>query len=75
MLQLKTTNGNVTDNPMEIETSLVNHFKQSYEGSVSGDLDSILEEITPLPVPRLFDQQHALLNKLVTSEEIESIFF
>ena len=48
MLQLKTTNGNVTDNPMEIETSLVNHFKQSYEGSVSGDLDSILEEITKL---------------------------
>ena len=48
MLQLKTTNGNVIDNPVEIETSLVNHFKQSYEGSVSGDLDSILEEITKL---------------------------
>ena len=75
MLQLKTANGNVTDKPVEIETTLVNHFKQSYEGSISGDLDSIREEITPFPIPQLFDQQHALLNRLVTNEEIESTIY
>ena len=60
---------------MEIENTVVNHFRQSFEGFVPGDQDSILEELTPLPIPKLFDQQLALLNKPIINEEIECIVF
>lgn len=75
ILQLKTAIGNVTKNPMEIETTLVYHFKKFYKGPVSGDLDFILEEIAPLPILQLSDQQLTLLNRPITNEEIETTVF
>lgn len=75
ILQLKTANGNVSDNPGDIENTLVTHFRHSFEGSVPRDLESILEELNPLPIPKLYKQQLALLNKPITNEEIEHIVF
>lgn len=56
ILNLKTVQGDFTDNPVEIENTLVNHFKQYYEGPTLGDFDSILEEIRTLPIPQLSEQ-------------------
>lgn len=75
ILQLKTENGNVSDNLSDIENTLVTHFRQSFEGSIPGDLESILEELNPLPIPKLSEQQLALLNIPITNQEIEHTIF
>lgn len=57
ILQIKTFDGGVSENPLIIEDTLFNHFKQSFEVTVNKDLNSILEELSSLPLPKLSSQQ------------------
>lgn len=53
ILHIKTSDGNVSENPSVIEQTLLNHFRQSYEDTVNIDFSSILEELNSIPLPKL----------------------
>lgn len=75
ILQLQTPNGDTTKDQLEIENILVQHFKQSYEDSITAGFDHILKEISALPIPQLPAHQLYLFNRLITNEEIEATVF
>ena len=45
ILHLKDRDGNLTENPKDIENILVNHFKMSYDATSPTSVESILEEL------------------------------
>ena len=53
ILQVKDEDGRLTDKPEEIENILGNHFKSSYELQHHTSVDSIIQELQNLPVPKL----------------------
>ena len=75
ILQLKDGDGIFTDNLDEIENILLSHFKSNYEDCSSRSVDNILEELQPLNIPTLTDEQHLSLNKPITDFEIECAVF
>ena len=46
-----------SEDPVDIENILVNHFKSSYQESTTVDLNNILESLSTLPIPQLSSQQ------------------
>ena len=56
ILHIKDGEGNFTDEPVEIENILVNHFKSSYRDSDISSVDNILNELQSLNVPKLSHQ-------------------
>lgn len=60
---------------MVIEQTLLNHFRQSFEGTANKDFNSILEELNSIPLPKLSFQHPDFLNRPFTNEEIEYTVF
>lgn len=56
ILHIKDGEGNLTNEPVEIENILVNHFKSSYRDSDISSVDNILNELQSLNVPKLSHQ-------------------
>lgn len=75
ILHIKMSDGTNTEDPVEIENILVNHFKSSYQDSTTVGFDSILASLSTLPIPQLSTQQCSLLNRPITNEEIKNTLF
>lgn len=75
IIHLKNAQGDRMDNFREIENILLNHFKKSYDDSVPGSFESILEEINNLTLPQLSDQHCVFLHRPRSNEEIEHTVF
>lgn len=75
ILQIKTSEGSVSEDPMVIENTLYNHFSLNFTGFMDRDHLSILEELYFLPIPKLSSHQLDYLNRPLTNEEIECIVF
>ena len=75
ILQLKTEEGVSVEDQGTIENLLVDHFKKSYEGTITTSLEYMLDEIQALPIPQLSSQQNLTLNYPITNWEIESTIF
>ena len=74
-MQIKTSEGCVSEDPIVIEHTISNYFRLSFEDPIGRYYHSILEELTSLLIPKLTTQQLDLLNKPITSKEIESTVF
>lgn len=75
ILHLKSENGNLTDNIDEIEMILVGHFRDRFTETNPRTIQSILEELESLPVPKLDQQQQFQLDKPIADAEIELAVF
>jgi len=75
ILQLKTKEGVSVEDQGTIENLLVDHFKKSYEGTITTSSEYMLDEIQALPIPQLSSQQNLTLNYPITNWEIESTIF
>ena len=60
---------------MRLKKILLSHFKSNYEDCSSRSVDNILEELQPLNIPTLTDEQHFSLNKPISNFEIECVVF
>lgn len=74
ILQIKDPAGNTKENQMEIETILVEHFRNCFEDKTQANFHSVVQDLQALLVPSL-SNQHRLLNELITLAEIENIVF
>ena len=75
MIQIKTADGVIFDNPTVIKNTILSHFRLSFASTVTRDQTSITTDLSALPIPKLSPLQRDLLNKPITNEEIESIVF
>ena len=75
IIQIKNVNGQLTDNPEEIEQIFLDSFKQSYSGNSNLTVENIIQEIQGLPIPTLTDQQVHSLNRGISNSEIEETVF
>lgn len=75
ILQVKDEDGRLTDKPEEIENILANDFKSSYELHNHTSVDSIIQELQNLPIPKLSPQQIGTLNRPLSDKGIEDIVF
>lgn len=75
MIQIKTADGVIFDNPTVIKNTILSHFRLSFASTVTRDQTSITTDLSALPIPKLSPLQLDLLNKPITNEEIESIVF
>lgn len=57
ILHIKYEEGILIDEPNEIENTLVNHFMESYEDSGIHSVDSILNILQTINIPKLYHQQ------------------
>ena len=72
---LKRKDGSNTNNIEEIEDLLVKHFKDKFYEPNSYSFESILENLSTLPIPKL-SQQHVLqLDCPISNDEIEMVVF
>lgn len=60
---------------MVIEQTLLNHFRQSFEGTANKDFNSIIEELNLISLPKLSFQHLDFLNRPFTNEGIEYAVF
>ena len=75
ILQIKTSEGIISEDPKTIDDTICNHFRLSFDNPSSRSHSSILEEPNCLPIPKLSTQQLAHLNRPITNEEIEDTIF
>ena len=75
ILQIKDSTGNTIEDQMEIETILVEHFRNCFENKSQANFHSVVQELQALPVPFLSDQHRLLLDKPITPAEIENTIF
>ena len=71
ILQLRTANGNLTEDLNEIESMLVTYFKGQYLETNSKSVDQLMEDLATIPIPKIDQQQKDLLECPVTDSEIE----
>lgn len=71
ILQLRTADGNLTEDLTEIESTLVEHFKDQLKENDTKSVNQLLEELTSLPIPKVDQHQKELLERPVTDAEIE----
>ena len=60
---------------MRLKKILLSHFKSNYEDCSSRSVDNILEELQPLNIPTLTNEQHFSLNKPISDFEIKCAVF
>lgn len=53
ILQLRTADGNLTEDLTEIESTLVEHFKDQFKENDTKSVNQLLEELTSLPIPKV----------------------
>ena len=75
ILQIKDSDGNITDNLMDIESILVGHFKNCFSNNNQSNFLGIVHDLQSLPIPSLSDQHRSLLNASITPTEIENTVF
>ena len=64
---LKREDGSNTNNIEEIEDLLVKHFKDRFYEPNSNSFDSILENLSTLPIPKLSQQQVLQLDRPISN--------
>ena len=72
---LRREDGSNTNNIEEIEDLLVKHFKDRFYESNSNSFESILENLSTLPIPKLSQQQVHQLDSPISNDEIEMDVF
>ena len=72
---LKREDGSNNNNIEEIENLLVKHFNDRFYEPNSYSFDSILENLSTLPIPKLSQQQVLQLDSPISNDEIEMAVF
>ena len=67
--------GTFTDKPDEIETILSCHFMENYGNRSNINVEDLVKELQALPIPTLSDQDCNLLNRPISSMEVEDTVF
>lgn len=75
ILQIKTMEGNFSEDPLVIENTICSHFNLNFSNPVERDHSSIFEELLSLPIPTLSPHQLDYLNRPITNDEIEFTVF
>ncbi|KAF3964834.1 hypothetical protein CMV_010922 [Castanea mollissima] len=70
IIHLKSINGDVLDKLEEIKQHLVDHFQEQYYDPEVRDVQSILQELETIPIPKLDQNQQQLFDRPVIDEEI-----
>ena len=75
ILHIKDDQGKFTDKSNEIENILSGHFMKNYEDRNNISVEDLVQELQDLTIPTLSDQQCSLLNRLISSMEVEDTMF
>ena len=71
ILQLKTDDGSTIEGLKDIESTLVEHFKKHYTETNSKSIQTLLEELAVLTIPKIDQHQKDYLDFPVTNVEIK----
>lgn len=75
IVHIKNEDGILMEDPMEVESRLVNHFKASFEDADKIDVGFILNELQKVEMPKISHNQSLDLNKPIINLEIKNNVF
>ena len=71
ILQLRKTNSNLTKDLSEIESMLLDHFKDQFKENDTKSLPQLMEELASLPISKIDHHQKEELERPMIDAEIE----